>query len=101
MVVQLKKFGITLVSRPAGKEALLAFRSTFSELKNEEKLVIDFEDVVVLTPSWIDEFLTPLVKEADTKIELINTSNPSVKASLEIITQQHGIDFNDLIIDET
>ena len=55
-----KKFGTTLVSRPSGKEALLAFIPMFDEISKNEKLIIDFKDVIVLTPSWADEFLTPL-----------------------------------------
>ncbi len=94
MLVQLKKFGTTLVSRPSGKEALLAFKPALSDLKKDEELTIDFNGVIVLTPSWIDEFLTPLVNSLNKQVRLVNTSNPSVKVSLEILSQQHQIDFN-------
>lgn len=84
MNIEIKKFGITLVSRPAGKEAWLAFQPTLNELKHNEKIIVDFDGVVVLTPSWADEFLTPL-KQKFKEVELINTSNPSVKATLAIL----------------
>lgn len=51
MNIQLKKFGTTLVSRPAGKEAWLAFQPVLNEVKIGEKIVVDFESVIVLTPS--------------------------------------------------
>ena len=54
MYISLKKFGTTLVSRPAGKEAYLAFQPLLKEVKNDEKIEIDFEGIVVLTPSWAD-----------------------------------------------
>ena len=43
--------------------------------------------VVVLTPSWADEFITPLMKNFGGKVKLKKTSNPSVKAVLKIINQ--------------
>lgn len=85
MNIQLKKFGTTLVSRPAGKEAWLAYQPVLNEVKTGEKIVVDFESVVVLTPSWADEFLTPLRQKFKEKIELINTTNPSVEATLSIL----------------
>lgn len=84
MKIELKKFGTTLVSRPAGKEAWLAFQPTLNELKNNEEIIVDFEGVIVLTPSWADEFLTPL-KQKFKQVDLINTNNPSVKATLAIL----------------
>jgi len=84
MKIDIKKFGITLVSRPAGKEAWLAFQPTLNEINSNEKIIVDFEGVVVLTPSWADEFLTPL-KQKFREVDLINTNNPSVKATLAIL----------------
>ena len=85
MLINLKKFGTVLVSRPAGKEALLAFQPTLRELAKDEEIKIDFEGVEVLTPSWADEFLTPLFGSYKNKINLTNTSNPSVLESLKIL----------------
>ena len=85
MIIELKKFGTTLVSRPAGREAWLAFQPVLKEMQQDEKIVVDFKDVVVLTPSWADEFLTPLRNNFKEKVELININNPSVKATLEIL----------------
>ena len=85
MNIELKKFGITLVSRPAGKEAWLAFQPTLNEVKTGEKIVVDFDGVIVLTPSWADEFLTPLRLKFKEKVKLVNTDNPSVQATLLIL----------------
>ena len=87
MTIDIKKFGTTLVSRPAGKEAWLAFQPVLNEMPQNEKITVDFNDVVVLTPSWADEFLTPLREKFKEKVELINTNNPSVKETLEILNQ--------------
>lgn len=85
MLIQLKKFGTTLTSRPAGKEAFAAFQPTLKELKQEEAVDIDFEGVIVLGPSWADEFLTPIIDRYKDKVGLLNTDNPSVKATLELL----------------
>ncbi|VVA43633.1 conserved hypothetical protein [Candidatus Roizmanbacteria bacterium] len=85
MNIQLKKFGTTLVSRPAGKEAWLAFQPILNEIAVGEKIIVNFDGVIVLTPSWADEFLTPLKQKFKEKIELINTTNPSVEATLSIL----------------
>lgn len=85
MIIKLSKFGTTLVSRPAGKEAWLAFQSTLSKIDDREEVVVDFEAVIVLTPSWADEFITPLKNRFGERARLINTDNPSVKASLAML----------------
>jgi len=87
MIIQLKKFGITLISRPSGKEAWLAFQPVLNQIQQEEKIIVDFDGVAVLTPSWADEFLTPLRSRFNDRVKLLNTNNPSVMASLAIITK--------------
>ena len=76
MIIQLKKFGITLISRPSGKEAWLAFQPVLNQIQQEEKIIVDFDGVAVLTPSWADEFLTPLRKKFKEKVELFHINNP-------------------------
>ncbi len=85
MIIQLKKFGTFLNSRPSGKEAWLAFQPVLNEVSLNEEILVDFAGVNVLTPSWADEFLTPLFNRFKEKVKLLNTGNPSVKASLEIL----------------
>ena len=84
MLIKLNKFGSILVSRPAGKEAYLAFQPTLRERK-EKIIEIDFEGVEVLTPSWADEFLTPLIDLYKNDVKLININNSSVIESLKIL----------------
>ena len=87
MKIELKKFGTTLISRQNGREAFAAFQSQLSSLSTRDKLELDFEGVITFSPSWGDEFLSPLVKKYDTRLILMNTSNPSVKATLELLEQ--------------
>ncbi|MDE2026539.1 MAG: STAS-like domain-containing protein, partial [Patescibacteria group bacterium] len=75
----------TLVSRPSGKEAWLAFQPTLNEISDDEEIIVDFEGVIVLTPSWADEFLTPLQDRFKNKVKLENINNPSVIATLETL----------------
>jgi len=82
--IKLKQFGEMLLSRPAGREAWLVAQAYSLPKNNANKIIVDFDGVLVLSPSWADEFLTPL-KEKYKDVEYKNTSNASVKASLEII----------------
>ena len=85
MIIKINKFGTTLVSRPAGKEAFLAFQPTLREISENENIEVDFDGVHVLAPSWADEFLTPLYGQFEARIKLINTTNPSVLESFKIL----------------
>lgn len=92
MKIELKKFGTTLISRQNGREALAAFQSQLTALGEKENLELDFEGVITFSPSWGDEFLSPLLKEYGTRLILMNTINPSVKMTLELlekINQKH------------
>lgn len=88
MIIEIKKFGTTLVSRPSGKEAWLAFQPVLNQISEDEEVVVDFADVIVLTPSWADEFLTPLHQKFNGRVKLQNTDNPSVAATLVILDKK-------------
>lgn len=85
MIISLNKFGSTLVSRPSGKEAYLAFKPTLNTIKENEMVNVDFDGVEVLTPSSADEFLTPLFNLFKDRVTLKNTKNASVEESLKIL----------------
>lgn len=87
MLIQLKKFGTTLISRQSGKEALAAFEPVLHAVPKDEQVEIDFEGVVTFTPSWGDEFLSPLLKRYGKNLFLKNTSNLSVKATLSMLEE--------------
>ena len=90
--IQLRRFGRVLVSRPAGLEAFNAIRASI----DPDKLIqIDFDDVLTVTPSWFDEFLTQLARYVDGKVELLPTTNVSVLAILPVI----GAERKDAVAD--
>lgn len=87
MEIDVSKFGEILVSRPAGREAfLMAQAYLFSDLKKDEKILLNFSNVKVLTPSWADEFITGIHKTYGSAIDYLNTQNESVCASLKAIS---------------
>ena len=87
MKLQLEKFGKTLISRELGSEALKAFQSTLRELPKDEELEIDFSGVLTLSPSWADEFLSPLLNQLGDKLLLLSSDNLSVQATLRILEE--------------
>lgn len=93
MKIELKKFGTTLVSRQLGKEALAAFTPTF-QLKEKEEIIVDFDGVITFSPSWADEFITPLQSFYGDRLIIKKTDNPSVKITLELLEKIKKIKFN-------
>lgn len=94
MVIELKKFGTTLISRQTGREAFLALQSILKNIKENENIEIDFEGVLTFSPSWGDEFLTPLLNTYGGRMVLKNTSNLSVQATLEMLEKTTGKSFS-------
>jgi len=93
MKIELKKFGTTLISRQNGREAFGALQSQLTALGETEDLELNFAGVITFTPSWGDEFLSPLVKQYGPRLILIKTGNPSVKATLELLEKINQITF--------
>ena len=87
MRILLKKFGDLLLSRELGSEVLKAFQPTLRELSKDEELEIDFSGVLTLSPSWADEFLSPLFSQLDDKLMLLPSDNLSVHATLKILKE--------------
>ncbi len=85
MKVFVQKFGMVLTSRQSGREAYAAFQPTLNELGQNDKLILDFEGVEVLSPSWADEFLTPLLRDLDQRLIVTHTGNASVKLTIETL----------------
>ncbi len=94
MKVELKKFGTTLISRQTGRESFLAFQPNLENLKESENIEINFEGVLTFSPSWGDEFLTPLLNKYGDRLVLKNTGNPSVQATIEILEKSTDKKFN-------
>jgi len=85
MIINLNKFGTTLTSRQDGREAYSAFKNTLDSILEGEEVKINFDGVITFTPSWADEFITPILIEFGKRVKMINTNNPSVKATLELL----------------
>ena len=88
MHIAVNKFGDFLMSRPAGREAILMANAyVFKDINEEDEIILDFEGVKVLAPSWADEFIAGIKSQFSNDIQYINTENPSVKASLKTVLQ--------------
>ena len=88
MVIPISNFGDILMSRPAGKEAFLMSKAyVFKGIKENEEIILDFDGIKVLAPSWADEFISGIKSEYSNTVKFINTENPSVKASLKTVLE--------------
>lgn len=93
MTIALVKFGTMLLSRESGREALLVLAPTLGALGADEIIVVDFEGVLVFTPSWGDEVLGKLLDDYGDRLKVLNTKNSSVQTSLELIETIHAREF--------
>lgn len=93
MRLQLEKFGTTLISRELGSEAFKALQPTLRALPKDEELEIDFSGVLTLSPSWADEFLTPLFDQLGDRMSLLPSDNLSVHATLKILQEANKQSF--------
>ena len=94
MIIKLNKFGTTLTSRQSGKEAFAAFLPTLKKISDNEKIIINFAGVDIFSPSWGDEFFTPLLEEYKNRVSLIKSSNLSVIETIKMLEQIYSYKFN-------
>ena len=95
MRIQLEKFGTTLVSRQQGKEAYAAFLPTLKTVSENEVVEVDFSGVVTFSPSWGDEFLSPLLAKFTNHLKLIKVGkNPSVLLTITLLEKIHDTKFH-------
>jgi hypothetical protein len=95
MTIFMSKIGTVLDSRPAGREALLAMRPHISMAQAGKatsgeamEIIFDFRNVEVLTPSFADEFITPLLEERKGHVRFVHThENITVKKTLEFLSE--------------
>lgn len=85
MKIEFKKFGKILMSRPDGREAYLVVQQNFlNKVNNNETIELDFTDVEVVAPSWLDEVLTPIKEEfGKNRIRIIHGNCSTLTLSLE------------------
>jgi hypothetical protein len=88
MKIKLKGFGEILTSRPAGREAALAMKA-YQKPAAGENIELDFEGVLAVGPSWLDEVLGELREEfGKDRVVCLPTNNPSVIESLKVIERR-------------
>lgn len=93
MNINLSKFGSVLTSRQAGREAYAAFLPILATMNENEDMLVDFYGVSTFSPSWGDEFLTPLQKQLGGRLILKNTNNPSVLLTITMLEKVNGHKF--------
>jgi hypothetical protein len=93
MTIELAKFGKVLTSHSSGKEAYSAFLPILSAIPKNEEVVVDFTSVSVFSPSWGDEFLTPLQTAFGERLVFKNTTNPSVALTISTLEKINKAKF--------
>jgi len=86
----MRKFGVLLNGRPAGREVALRIFQIVNGSKGVE-VTLDFSGVEILTPSFADE-LVRLLKEkyGEDKILIENTETSTVQDTISSIEKQRS-----------
>ena len=91
MTIQMSKFNTVLNGRPSAKEAALRIQQIVNGSAERENVVLDFDGVGVLTPSYADELLRTLRGKYEVdKVEIINTSkavDETLKAVADLLKE--------------
>lgn len=77
---------------PSSASSLLALRNisyVTKDISKEEEIIIDFDGIKLLTPSWADEVITKLGENHPLKAE--NASNPTVRSTIKTLTEYSGV----------
>ena len=87
MLLEMKKFGNILNSRPAGMEAVLRAKQIINGSDVSDPIVLDFVEVEVLTPSFADEFVSGIKKNYQNRKIIIQgyTNNLVLKETLSAL----------------
>ena len=86
MIIEIKKFGKMLISRPAGKEAVSIMLSSFKPTSDIEKIELDFTGVEVIAPSWLEEVVYILQQTyGKDRVICLESDNATLKASLKVM----------------
>ena len=87
MKIEMKKFGLILNSRSAGREAVLRVRQIANGISNTG-LIFDLTGVEVLTPSFADEFFTGITEAYKDKHITINIEGYAGNTVIEDVLKQ-------------
>jgi hypothetical protein len=85
VIIEVKKFGEILISRPSGREAAAIMLSSFIPPSENESIELDFTGVRAVAPSWLDEVLTALRDKYGDRVRCLNSKNLSLMESLKAI----------------
>jgi len=85
--IKIQKFGQALASRTEGREAALSTIAYQLNGHPPAEIALDFENVVIMTPSWLGEFVQTLLSRGVKRVKYINTS-PLVDSSIEFIADE-------------
>ncbi len=86
--IELKKFGQVFSSRSEGRETALSIIAYHFNKSEVQILTINFEEVLIMTPSWLSEFIQTLKQHGVSEIKYINHTNKSVASSIDMVEEE-------------
>lgn len=90
----LKSFGIYLNGREEGSAAFKILEQELLSLPEKEQLFFDFSDVIVLAPSWCDEFFAEAELRYPKRVIIDETIHAGLKKSFDVVAEAREISFS-------
>jgi hypothetical protein len=88
-IIKISQYGEAFASRIEGREAALSTLAYFIDEDKPKKVILDFNHVQVMTPSWLGEFVQTLLSHGIKKIEFLQPiKNLTVQASIEFVEEE-------------
>lgn len=91
--IKLKKFGKYLAGRDNGKHAYDFFMKEIDEMTEDEKIFCDFQDVLLLAPSYCDELFGEIQENLSDKIVIDENINSALKKSFDVVGEVRKLEF--------
>ena len=91
--IEMKKFGKYLSGRDNGKHAYDFFMKEIDKMAKDEKIFCDFQDVLLLAPSYCDELFGEIQANLSGKIVIDDNINSALKKSFDVVGEVRELEF--------
>ena len=85
MTITLNKFGNLLNGRPTARENYLRLVQMLSGITDQEEIILDLNDVEIITPSYAGELFHSLTEKFGNRVRFVNAQTAVVKDTIKAI----------------
>ena len=91
--IKMIKFGKYLSGRDNGRHAYDFFKKEIEKMPKDEQIFCDFQDVLLLAPSYCDEVFGEIQNELPGKLVIDESINNALKKAFEVVAEVRNLKF--------